>query len=213
MKIQIEILVIFVVFLFGCENLYIFPNTKVKGSVYDSTTFEKIPYAEVSLYRNVHCRIADIEFCDSWERLRTELSDEKGNYIIKFDDEGKEYRISANKEGYYKTGYWYKVSRDRENVDCYLFPKGYITIHVKNILPFNEQDTINLEIQNIGNLEVIKTNYNLIGDQVDTLIYDTLYANFYHPLFWKVTKNNITHEFIDSIICETHVNVDFDIFY
>ena len=211
-QIYISVIVLYL-FITGCEEIYINPDAIIQGAVIDSTTFEKISNAKVTAYRTVNCKLRAMEDCNEWESIKSVESDKHGDFILKFKDRNKEYRISASKEGYYKSGYWYKVSKDIENVDCYLFPKGTLILKIVNLYPFDNNDLIEIEVNNHGNRNIDTTYYSFQGTNIDTSIQITLYANFTHQCSWSITKNNILMEFSDSIFFDGSDNVRYSINY
>lgn len=187
--------------LFSCERIYIIADARIKGVVFDSTTFDRIPNAIVTVYKNVDCNLGSTDLCDRWESVKSENTDNKGEYFIKFNDNNREYRISAAKEGYYKSGYWYKVSKDIEYVDLFLFPQTTLTMQIENTPPQNDDDVLEVELHNNGNREAEILTYNFHGAEVDTILNMTVYGNFTHNIFWKVHKTDTILEYDENIHC------------
>jgi len=137
--------------------------------------------------------------------IDTTIADDNGKFSFapeKNDDWG--YSCMAEKELYF-LGDEYTADGDYAlTVTAYLYPKAWLSVHIKNIMPFNESDKIAIN----GAFTI-----SFVGIEVDTNILFILQGNFENYIYWSVTKNLITTTFGDTIFSPSFDSLFYEILY
>lgn len=197
----LRIIVIFT-FLASCrrssDNL-----TEVNGHVYDRETLDSLPGAQVFIIKR-----SQVNGLVTQQGQTTASSE--GKYSYSFDaDNNYDYAVAASYGNYLVVEYnpvnsgWIN-----NNVDIYLARPGYLALHIKNINPFDVNDKIS-----IFDSDYVYLEYLFIGTNVDTTVLLTAAGNQLNSLNWKITRNDTTNTYNQTVNYISLDTVYLDLFY
>jgi len=205
------------------ENWWI-PNTTVHGKVTDYCKGSPIEYFTIELMGG------DRQSSHHQKTIRTVTTGADGYYEIKFYRGSGEYWLRFN--------YDYTVVIPNPYTNSYrdleIPTKGdhemnlplvasnwhtYLQMNIKNTSPFNNNDSIHFNITEPNNpFDYTVSPFNtssFIGSSVDTFCYANVSGC--NPLLvklnWAVTKNGITNNYADSVVCTSGVTSYYAINY
>ena len=182
---------------------------KTSGKVLEFGSNKPIKNAKVGIYEEGG------EFLGStWTKLvDTTRTDAAGFYHFDKDnlDKGSSFFISAVADKYYAydPNNYLVTGQDVLNNNIVLDPFAWIKVHVKNVNPFNDRDSILL-----GNL-VGPANATMIyvGKSVELNFINKIPGNRDMRATWTVAKNNIGQYFVDTIKIPAHDTLFYEILY
>ena len=176
------------------EEQYI--RTKVHGVIKDYYSEQPIANATVGVYRNNSFFNPYVD-----DTVATTLTNHDGEYEIKFharkeDEFGYAVYVNKEPEGYNEIYHEEIKKRHSNNYNFNVKGRAWLSVHVKNISPYDEHDYIKITAwpAQYGRLEAY-------GVSVDTNI--TCYtkgSNNIH-IGWFVIKNSIQQYYADTIYC------------
>ena len=176
------------------EEQYI--RTKVHGVIKDYYSEQPIANATVGVFRYNTSYDPHIE-----DTVATTLTNINGEYEIVFHalrEEKYVYFVFVNKEsGGYNESYFDQIKKRHSNDLSYnVKGRAWLSVHVKNITPFDEHDYIKISAwpAQYGGLEAY-------GVSVDTNITCYTKGSSYIHLVWYVTKNDIKQYYENTIYC------------
>lgn len=215
-KLMKELSVYFIILLFisSCRpdlQSSDFQKGIVNGIVLDKTTNTGIPNAIVYLLGNEGGGTWGGGGTASFEIDQT-VSDANGNFTFQFDyDDSYGYYCSAVAEQYFN--YYEEVPVDNNaidinNVGLLLNPIGYLSIHIINDTPYDENDEITLSFTYNGSYP------EFAGVDVDTILccFQTL-GNENNRIVWYVEKNGIDTSFYEYVNTQSFDTTYFEILY
>jgi hypothetical protein len=182
---------------------------KVSGKVLEFGTNKPIANAKVGIYSEGGAFLGT-----TWSNLvDTTRTDANGFYSIEKQgiDNGSSFYVSAaaNKYYTYDPTKYVATGQDVMNNDIVLDPFAWIKVHVKNVNPLNDRDSIFL-----GNLvgppsgETIYT-----GKNVDLNFLNKVRGNLSMRATWTVARNNIGKSFVDTVKIAAHDTLKYEILY
>lgn len=136
---------IFLLAFAACRKEKIFPNTRLEGTVTDSTNGESLDDVQIELYR-----WKDTGLWNSYYKkidLKSTETDPGGHWEIKFRQvNGRRYVIDFNKDGYYLYQAYQSESEILAPEIC-LVPKGYIEVRLSDD-PSNSYTKVHVKLYN-----------------------------------------------------------------
>jgi len=175
----------------GCKkvkNLEEITPTYIEGYVVNSITGDSVAGALVELWEDDKGGSVLLENFDT--KLATFYTNDNGYYKFNFSCSNlKYYGIIAFKEYYTNYNTLGVFSCNKITMSINLTPFSWLKIHLKNINPFNENDSIYYHYY-----------FSLVGDDIDTTLYRQFSSDVTQVDKWDVTKNGITttHAAINS---------------
>ena len=182
---------------------------KVSGKVLEFGSNKAIPNAKVGIYEEGG------EFLGStWTKLvDTTRTDANGFYSINKPniDKGSSFFISAaaNKYYTYDPNNYLVTGQNVTNNNIVLDPFAWIKVHVKNVNPFNDRDSILLG-NVVGPADGTMT---YIGKNVELNFINKIRGNLPIRATWTVAKNSIGKSFVDTIKVSAHDTLKYEILY
>lgn len=180
---------------------------KVSGKVLEFGSNKPIPNAKVGVYEEGG------EFLGTtWTKLvDTTRTDANGFYSIEKNniDRTSSFFISAaaNKYYPYDPNNYLVTGQEVANNNIVLDPFAWIKVHVKNVNPFNERDSILL-----GNV-VGTIPMTHVGKNIELNYTNKVRGNLRMEVQWSVGKNSIWKFFTDSITIPAHDTLNYEILY
>lgn len=207
MKKHIVLLIPFILLLVQCHKEPTSTFIKMSGKVLEYGTNKPIANAKVGIYEEGG------EFLGAtWTRLLdTTRTDANGFYY--FDkpnlDKGSSFFIAATANKYYAydPNSYLITGQVVTNNDIVLDPFAWIKVHVKNVNPFDDRDSIFLD-GIVGTLSGIH-----IGNNVDLNYVNTIRGNRPMEASWTIIKNNIRKIYADTLRINAHDTLKYQIFY
>jgi hypothetical protein len=201
------------------ENSWI-PNTTVHGIITDKCTGMPLSGVLVVLANDEPGGGWVSEFVSPSEGLRNVTTNADGIYEIKFSAySGFNYSINAYKDGYnpYKDSSFSKGDDKEINIQLQSNAKqAELLLKIKNTNPQTNNDSISISYlePNSSNADFYLLN-SYKGQTVDVLNTIGIYGcpPLLIKLKWDVTKNNITTNFVDSVVCTAGTNNTYSINY
>ena len=157
------------------------------GHVFDKFTQEPILGAEVHLFQS---EFTSFFSPDRITYLETTLTDKDGFFEFQFEELDFPFSHFVYVEEH---GFFPEQKDAEKNMEILLEPQASLQLHVKNVNPFNELDTIKVK------MSCINTSY-LIGTNIDTvfLCNDAPSEKYINVIYW-ISKNGNKQQFVDSI--------------
>jgi hypothetical protein len=180
---------------------------KTSGKILEFGSNKPIKNAKVGIYSEGG------EFLGStWTKLLdTTRTDATGFYHFDKDnlDKGSSFFISAVAEKYYAfdPNNYLVTGKEVLNNNIVLDPFAWIKVHVKNVNPFNDADSILLGSV-VGDLRGL-----YIGKNIDAIYINKVQGNTQMSASWIVIKNSIRSRFSDTIAIPAHDTLNYEILY
>ncbi len=207
MKKYFLILIPLMILLSQCQKEPATTFIKLSGRVLELESNKPIPNAKVGIYEEGG------EFLGStWTRLLDSFrTDANGFYHYEKHnlDKGSSFFLSvaANKYITYDPNNYLITGQEVNNLDVVLSPYAWIKVHVKNVNPFNDRDSIILG-DVVGTLRGI-----YVGTNVELNYINRVFGNTAMLASWTVAKNGIGHSFKDTIWIPAHDTLSYEILY
>ena len=196
-------IILLISILGGCKKE---KSTRIEGRVLEKGSNKPVAGAKIIFSE---CVAGEGTFSPSvCLDVETTTTDADGKYVfVKEADTADRYRIRAEKNNYGKPIEVYQVATAGEktkNMDFTLPAFAWIKFHVKNVNPFDGSDLI------------IAPEYEFTGSNIDTIY--TLGGNRYVgnkkvAVYWTITRQFKTVQFMDSIYCKSLDTVFYEIKY
>jgi hypothetical protein len=180
---------------------------KVSGKVLEFGSNKPIANAKVAIYEEGGAFLGS-----TWTKLVDSThTDANGFYRMEKSniDNGSSYYVAAAANKYYTfdpTKY-VATGQDVVNNDIVLDPFAWIKVHVKNVNPFNERDSILL-----GNV-VGTIPMTHVGRNIELNYTNKVRGNLSMRATWTVAKNSIGKSFVDTIKISAHDTLNYEILY
>ncbi len=206
MKNYLYLTALVIIGLTSCKkdrNLEKRTQTFIEGHIVNSITGDSIPGARVELWEDDRGGSLIIEDYD--RKLGETKTDEKGYFKIHFlCSNVKAYGIIPYKENYtnYNTVTNVNCSRTSYQSGIRLMPFSWLRIHIKNINPFDDNDSL-----------YYYYHFSLVGQNIDTVFYRTFAADAVQVNKWNVTKNGQTTSHYAINTCSPHDTCSLNIYY
>ena len=193
-------------------------NLNIKGNVYDPNLKQYLANVTVVLASS---KIEGGTYNPNYQNIASVKTDAGGNFSFEFVEEKViGYRISLSKSRYFD--YSEEISADKLNtgetysVSYYLYPQGFIKLHVKNLAPFDENDIISYFFsEGYKNCLDCCGNTPIIGNGIlyeETTICKT-FGDQNVTISWTVKKNNNLTAHSANIFCPAFDTVSYDLNY
>ncbi len=180
---------------------------KTSGKVLEFGSNKPIKNAKVGIYEEGGAFLGS-----TWTKLvDTTRTDANGFYH--FDkgnlDKGSSFFISAFADKYYTydPNNYLVTGQEVTNLNIVLDPFAWIKVHVKNVNPFNDRDSILL-----GNV-VGTIPMTHVGRNVELNYINKVQGNLAIRATWTVAKNGRGQSFVDTIIILAHDTLNYEILY
>ncbi len=207
MKKYFLILIPLMVLLSQCQKEPATTFIKLSGRVLELESNKPIPNAKVGIYEEGG------EFLGStWTRLLDSFrTDANGFYHYEKHnlDKGSSFFLSvaANKYITYDPNNYLITGQAVNNLDVVLRPYAWIKVHVKNVNPFDDRDSIILGSV-VGTIPMTHK-----GTNVELNYINRVFGNTAMRVGWSVSKNNIRQHFADTIRIPAHDTLSYEILY
>lgn len=180
---------------------------KTSGKVLEFGSNKPIKNAKVGIYEEGGAFLGS-----TWTKLvDTTRTDATGFYHFDIGDldKGSSFFISAAADKYYAydPNNYLVTKQEVLNNDIVLDPFAWIKVHVKNVNPFNDRDSILL-----GNV-VGTIPMTHVGKNIELNYINKVFGNRDMQADWVVRKNGIGKSFIDSIKIPAHDTLKYEILY
>jgi hypothetical protein len=177
--------------------------TEVNGHVYDRETLDSLPGAQVFIIKR-----SQLNGLATQQGQTTASSEGKYSYSFEADN-NYNYAVAAS-YGNYLIAEYYPVNSGwtNNNVDIFLARPGYLSLHIKNINPFDANDKIS-----IFDSDYVYLEYLFSGINVDTTIILTARGNQLNSLNWRITRNDTTNTYNQTVNYISLDTVYLDLFY
>ncbi len=177
-------LLIALFFALSCNKDTILEKGTVYGTVRDKTTNEGIEGATVYLLS--HIPSGGFGGGGGSTQLDFTASNADGSFSFQLDyDSELAYTCAATHDLYFDYGDEFPVLEEikvGENVDISIYPKGWLSLHVKSINIYDEWDYINLS----------NAYLSMYGGSVDTTIILNINGNYTIPVVWFIYDDGLT---------------------
>ena len=196
------IIVLLISFLGGCKKD---KSTRIEGRVLEKGSKKPVAGAKIIFSE---CVAGEGTFSPSvCLDLESTLTDADGKYVfVKASDTAERYRIRAEKDNYGKPVEVYQVATAGEktkNMDFTLPAFAWVKFHVKNVNPVDESDYV-----------ITPWSYKFYGKNIDTIYTtDGFLGNFKNNIYWTITRQFKTVQFMDSIYCKPLDTLFYEIKY
>lgn len=153
--------------------------------------------------------------------IETQYTDNSGSFS--FDVEADYYsgfKLEFEKSGYFTSEELLNPENLRKGEDYkmnyYIDPEAFISIHIKNNLPYNNSDQISVRIS--GTLPegygcCQDTTGILYGMNVDETTVCKVYGNSVITLNWNIIKNHVSNGYSEDINCPVFDTTYFELSY
>jgi hypothetical protein len=184
-------------------------DTYVDGYIVDAATLDSVAGAVVELWEDDK---GGSNLLGDYDRIiATAITDETGYYNIYFKcDPLKGKAIVAKKSlFFYGKGGFYDQNMDvsmfscgRKNINYKIIPLSWIRVHIKNVSPSDEKDSIYFFPQ-----------LRLTGVSVDTVFYREIESPNTQLDIWDVTKGGITTRHSSVLKCSPFDTCSLNVFF
>jgi hypothetical protein len=180
---------------------------KVSGKVLEFGSNKPISNAKVGIYEEGGAFLGT-----TWTKLvDTTRTDANGFYSIEKNniDRSSSFFIAAaaNKYYTYDPNNYLVTGQEVTNNNIVLDPFAWIKVHVKNVNPFNDRDSILL-----GNV-VGTIPMTHVGKNIELNYINKVRGNLRMEAQWSVGKNSIWKFLTDSIRIQAHDTLNYEILY
>ncbi|MBA3285811.1 MAG: hypothetical protein H0U27_12235 [Nitrosopumilus sp.] len=176
-------------------------QTFIEGHIINSITGDSIPGARVELWEDDRGGSLLIEDYD--RKLGETITDENGYFKIHYLCSNIKYKgIIPFKENITNYNTVATVNCSRTYVQKRLMPLSRLRIHIKNINPFDDNDSL-----------YYYYHFSLVGQNIDTILYRTFATDALQVDKWNVTKNAQTTSHYSIITCLPHDTCSLNIIY
>lgn len=182
------------------------PQTKIEGLLMDKGTVNPISNTRVRLIEITYNGL----FSNPTKRvIQSAISDARGQFAFDFQwDDKLDYEIDAIPNNFEK---YYELSSTKgsilkgqtNKVDCFLNPYSWVKYKIKNVNPFDDQDTIRCFAG------------TFVGRNVDKTVIVRASKIWVKPdsIAWGVTKNKILTNYEKQINLVPKDTIDYEINY
>ena len=180
---------------------------KVSGKVLEFGSNKPVKNAKVGIYEEGGTFLGG-----TWTKLvDTTRTDANGIYRLEKGnlDKGSSFFISAFADKYYTydPNNYLVTGQDVTNNNIVLDPFAWIKVHVKNVNPFNDRDSILL-----GNV-VGTIPMTHVGKNIELTYINKVFGNLKMEAQWSVGKNGIWKFKTDTIYITAHDTLNYEILY
>ncbi len=207
MKKYIILLIPLVLLLTRCRKDDKTTFIKTSGKVLEFGSNKPIKNAKVGIYEEGG------EFLGStWTKLvDTTRTDATGFYHFDIGDldKGSSFFISAAADKYYTydPNNYLVTKQEVLNNDIVLDPFAWIKVHVKNVSPFDDRDSLILG-NVVGTIPSIQ-----VGKKIELNFINKVTGNRNMQADWAVRKNGIGRVYLDTIKINAHDTLNYEILY
>jgi len=219
--------------LITCKKDIYPSSTSVEGTLTDYWTGAPVDNADVYIVQQLPTNPTVPPYHNWIQDTITHLkTDGNGYFHYKFLEDEIKNNASGNGAGcIYRKDPWYNETYSSEGIPkgkiCVLNDKlkgnALVQVHIKNQTPFNSSDYIKIDgeydfINAYGGINHYSAgSFQKFGMSIDTTVTFSAeaysYQNFYIRLYWSVTKNSTTQNFIDSVYCHLLTTQNYNLNY
>lgn len=198
------IFILFVFFFSFCKKEKKEIYYSFKGVISDSNNNTGIEGAQITIFKR---EVSSGTFNSAFSQVDAYSATASGAYELKSDFGTIEsFKFKIEKENYFTTEKTYNPDLFKPNqvneLNFSLIGKGYISIRIKNNIPFDLFDEISFNSINSNCNSCVKFNSIVLKKmQVDTVLLGNVEANRYFKFQYAVKKNNTTSNYLDSVFC------------
>ena len=177
----------------------------VRGYTYDKTTNARVPHAAVALFG----RHGEIFNTNPWTLIAQGQSDVSGNYYLSFNaQKGYDYEMAASKDGFIYDPTLNNTNvtgnSHNKNTNLPMQPAGILKLRVKDSLPYNNSDLIDVYLGGY---------YRFYGSHTDTSILVVCNGNSVFALNTGCRKNGIFTFYTYNIFIKEHDTTNYNLNY
>ncbi|MFC2101273.1 carboxypeptidase-like regulatory domain-containing protein [Bacteroidota bacterium] len=211
------LLFIFILIYISCNKKHD-DTISIAGTVFDPKINSYVQDATVSILSS---RIEDGNYNPNYQVITSTQTDAGGNFSFEFKEEKViGYRIKISKNLYFDNTIDIQADDlspgETYNPSYHIFPQGFIKLHVKNAIPFDNDDKIAYNFSD-GYLNCMdccgKDAINGDGMLYEKTTICKTYGNQNVTISWTVRKNANTFSNNATIFCLAFDTVSYDINY
>jgi hypothetical protein len=191
----------------GCKKDPFDNKTVIEGYVLEYGSEKPLPGVAIYL-KKVEGELLGPTY---WITLDTIFTDSDGYVYYEYNHNNMtiDACVFSTPDGYYPIDLVSINTRRLNDISRLVDPYAHLNLHIKNINPVSQSDRIRFAYQFGGPSGW----QELYGEAVDEVFDWTVRGNFPSYILWKVTKNNNTLEYSDTLYCSAHDTTFYEIFY
>jgi len=211
-----HILLFFSVLLANCSKEQ---NTYINLKFYDVVTLKECHDVKVNIYEMDDLAYLNTGFKKLIQTYNTYNSNTLEIYLEGLNNRKKYWAVFESNLSCFSTQGIEIIPNERNIYYRHLYGKLNFKVHIKNIMPYNNDDKIRLEITNNINPDAIYwpkyVSFNATGDIVDRNEANFFEGLRFEELYFKssVRKNNIYTNRIDTIKVTSCDTVKYELLY
>ena len=207
MKKYLILLVPLLFLMAQCQKDSTITYIKVSGKVLEFGSNKPVKNAKVGIYEEGGAFLGS-----TWTKLvDTTRTDANGVYRLEKDnlDKGSSFFISVVADKYYAydPNSYLATGRNVTNNNIVLDPFAWISMHVKNVNPFDDRDSILLG-DVVGTIPMTH-----VGRNIELTYINKVFGNVKMEAQWSFGKNGIWKFKTDTVYITAHDTLNYEILY